>query len=106
MDQDRLVVLLLPEPLETFEHRGLAEALLRADGVVAVDPPRLAYRRQARWPEPLGVMVAQRQAKRLRKHLPGETAAVVIFDPAQYLLARSLHALEGAEVWYGPAPEP
>ncbi len=103
MDRDRpLVVLLLPQRLEDFAHRALAEDLLRADGVVAVDPPRLSYARLARWPEALGVLVSQRQAKRLRKHLPGRPAAVAVFDPAQYLLARSVLVLEeDCELWYG-----
>jgi hypothetical protein len=103
MDPDRpLVVLLLPQRLEDFPHRPLAEELLQANGVVAVDPPRLSYARQARWPELFGVLVAQRQAKRLRKRLPGQPVALAIFTPVQYLLARSLLAFDrGCELWYG-----
>jgi hypothetical protein len=39
-----LCVLLLPRPLERFILRDQAEDLLRAEGVVAVDPPRVGWR--------------------------------------------------------------
>ena len=101
-DGPRLLVLLLPDPLEAFERRALAEELLRAPGVVAVDPPRTSYRRLALIPDAVGVSVATKQAKRLRRRLPGRPAAVAIFDPAQYPLARGLVVQAGAELWYGP----
>ncbi len=105
-DGPRLLVLLLPDPLEAFERRALAEELLRAPGVVAVDPPRTSYRRLARIPDAVGVSVATKQAKRLRRRLPGTPAAVAIFDPAQYPLARGLVVQAGAELWYGPTAAP
>ena len=99
---DRLVVLLLPERLEDFAWRPVAEDLLQAPGVVAVDPPRTSYRRLARIPDAFGVSIASKQARRLRKRLPGHAAAVVIFHPGQYPLARALLIqLPECELWYG-----
>ena len=99
---DRLVVLLLPERLEDFAWRSVAEDLLQAPGVVAVDPPRTSYRRLARIPDAFGVSIASKQARRLRKRLPGTPAAIVIFHPGQYPLARALLVqLPECELWYG-----
>jgi hypothetical protein len=96
----RLLVLLLPRPLERFILRDQAEDLLRAPGVVAVDPPRLPYGALARLPEAVADGVAAAQARRMR--LPGVPAAVAIFHPLQYPLARGLLAGHpGAELWYG-----
>jgi hypothetical protein len=100
--QLRLLVLLLPEPLEEFSLRPLAEDLLRTPGVVAVDPPRATYARLSRVPELLAIGLASRQAQRLRRKLPGVIGAVALFHPAQYPLARSLTVLDdGSELWYG-----
>ena len=103
----RICVLLLPERLEDFEHRAAVEELMRVDGVVVCDPPRTSYARLARLPEGFGAGVADKQARRLRRRLPGEPAAVVIFDPAQYPLGRGLLARsEDCQLWYRPPAEP
>ncbi len=98
-------LLLLPRPLEGFILRAQAEDLLRARGVVAVDPPRVPYGAVARMPQALGEIAARGQARRLRKALRrhGDRAAiVVIFHPVQALLARALLEAEpGCELWYG-----
>ena len=105
--QLRLLVLLLPEPLEAFSLRPLAEDLLRTPGVIAVDPPRATYARLSRVPELLAIGMAGRQAQRLRRKLPGVVGAVAIFHPAQYPLARALTLLdESAELWYGTLWQP
>jgi hypothetical protein len=97
----RLCLLLLPRPLEHFILRDQAEDLLRADGVVAVEPPRVPYGALGRLPHVLAATVAARQARRLLRQLPGTPAAVVIFHPFQYPLARAiLGAVPGAELWY------
>jgi hypothetical protein len=104
---DRLVVLLLPERLEDFAWRSVAEDLLQAPGVVAVDPPRTSYRRLARIPDAFGVTISSKQARRLRKRLPGTPAAIVIFHPGQYPLARALLIqLPECELWYGRLARP
>src|SRR3954447_10316601 len=101
-DDRRLLVLLLPEPLETFEQRRLAEDLMQSRGVVAVDPPRTSYGSLARIPDALLVSIASKQARRLRRRLPGTPRAVAIFHPAQYPLARGILAqLPETELWYG-----
>lgn len=100
-----LCVLLLPAPLEVFDLRARAEDLLTAPGVAAVDPPRLSYTGAARLGEAFADALASVQARRMR--LPGIPRALVVFDPLQYPLARSLVSLHpDAEIWYGPAGEP
>jgi hypothetical protein len=104
---DRVVVLLLPERLEDFAWRPLAEDLLQAPGVVAVDPPRTSYDRLARIPDAFGVSIASKQARRLRRRLPGTPAAVAIFHPGQYPLARGLLVqVPDCELWYGRLGRP
>lgn len=98
-----LCVLLLPRRLEDFIQREQAEDLLRAPGVLAVDPPRLRFGAVARLPEALGDAIAARQARRLMKELrrQGDPKVFVIFHPVQYQLARALMAdCPGAELWY------
>src|SRR6478609_9682994 len=101
------MVLLLPERLEEFQERTIAEDLMQAGGVVAVDPPRTPYRVLARIPDAIGVSIASKQARRLRKRLPGTPRGVTIFHPAQYPLARGLLTqLPDCELWYGRVSRP
>jgi hypothetical protein len=107
-DDPEICVLLLPEPLERFERRAQADDLMRAQGVVAVDPPRLSYAALGRLPEVVGEVLAARQARRLVRALRrrrGHPRVVVLFDPRQYPLARAVvgEAGEAAELWYWPA---
>jgi hypothetical protein len=100
-----LCLLLLPRPLAGFILRDQAEDLLRAPGVVAVEPPRLPYGALARLPRALGDRLAAAQARRLVRALRkrgDRPAAVVIFHPVQTLLARAVQrAVPGCELWYG-----
>jgi hypothetical protein len=100
-----LCLLLLPRALDRFILRDQAEDLLQAEGVVAVDPPRVPYGAVARLPHALGERLARRVAKRLVKALRrnGDTPRViVIFHPVQVLLARAVVELvPGCELWYG-----
>jgi hypothetical protein len=97
----RRLLLLLPEKLEQFAHRELVEELLATGTAVVVDPPRTSYRRIARIPDAMGVTIAHKQARRLRKQLREEPRAIAIFDPAQYPLARGLLMLmPNCELWY------
>ncbi len=97
-----LCVLLLPRTLEGFILRDQAEDLLRAPGVVAVEPARLPYGAIGRLPAPLGNTIATVQARRLAHGLPGDPRAVVIFHPLQEPLAAALLARFGdSELWYG-----
>lgn len=101
--QPGLCVLLLPRRLEDFIQREQAEDLLRAPGVVAVDPPRLRFGAVARLPRALGDAIAARQARRLLRELrrQGDPKVFVIFHPVQYQLARALLAdCPEAELWY------
>jgi glycosyltransferase involved in cell wall biosynthesis len=95
-----IAVLLLPRTLEEFILREQAEDLLKASGVIAVEPPRVPYGAFGRLP--LGVVdsLGAGQAKRLK--LPGRPKVVVMFHPLQWPLARALLAREpGSELWYG-----
>src|SRR4051794_1043572 len=100
-----LCLLLLPRPLEGFILRDQAEDLLRADGVVAVDPPRVPYGATARLPHVVGEVLANGTAKRLIKALRrngDRPKAIVIFHPVQVLLARAiLERSPDCELWYG-----
>jgi hypothetical protein len=94
--EDRpLCVLLLPAALEELGEPF--ERLASAPGVVAVDPPRISYRRL---PGAVADGLAAVQARRMR--LPGVPYAIAIVEPLQYPLARALIALHpDAELWYG-----
>jgi hypothetical protein len=100
-----LALLLLPRPLEGFILRDQAEDLLRAQAVVAVDPPRVPYGALLRLPHGLGQRLADRTAKRLIKvlHRNGDRPkVVVIFHPVQvYLAAAILQREPDCELWYG-----
>ena len=95
-----LAVLLLPEPFDDLPVDHPARDLQRADGVVAVDPPRMSYATHSRLPGELADALATLQARRLLRALDGEVAAVVLFDPGGYPLARGLLAITGCELWY------
>jgi hypothetical protein len=100
-----LALLLLPRELESFILRDQAEDLLRADGVVAVDPPRVPYGAMARLPHAIADTLAGGVAKRLIKALRrngDRPKAIVIFHPVQVLLARAiLERVPDCELWYG-----
>ncbi len=99
---DPRALLLLPRPLEGFILADQVRDLLRSDGVVAADPPRIPYGAVARLPGPLRDRVARRTARRLLRALAGDLRAVAIFHPVQWPLARALLAERpGAELWYG-----
>jgi hypothetical protein len=99
-----LAVLLLPEPFDALPGDHPARDLQRADGVVAVDPPRMSYATHSRLPGELADALATLQARRLLRALDGEVGAVVLFDPRSYPLARGLLAIAGCELWYARAP--
>jgi Glycosyl transferases group 1 len=104
VDRQPICVLLLPTPLESFILRDQAQDLLRADGVVAVDPPRMPYGAFLRMPGAIGDGVAARQARRLLRTLRrrlGEPRVVVIYHALQYQLGRAMTAqAPGCELWY------
>jgi hypothetical protein len=98
-----LLVLLLPARLEAAAERERAEDLLGAPGAVAVEPAAIGYGATSRLPELVRARIAAGQARRMA--LPGHPRAIVVFDPAQYPLARALLAEHPeAELWYG-APD-
>ena len=80
MARDPIAVLLLPGALEGMEQRDEVEALLRAPGIVAVEPGRV----------PSVGRAVRGQARRLLRRLPGRPVAVVVFGEAQSSLAREL----------------
>jgi hypothetical protein len=104
VEERPICVLLLPVALERFILRDQAQDLLRAEGVVAVDPPRVRYGALARMPLGVGDVLAARQARRLARTLrrhAGEPRVVVIFHAVQYQLGRAvLTEAPGCELWY------
>src|SRR4051794_23977047 len=98
-----LCLLLLPRPLEQFILRDQAQDLLRAPGVVAVEPPRLRYGALGRMPRGVAGGVASVQAGRLLKALSGRPGVVVIFHPLQLPLAEAGIERSGghAQLWDG-----
>jgi hypothetical protein len=98
-----LAILLLPAPFEALEADHPARDLQRADGVVAVDPPRLSYAAQSRLPAEVADALATLQARRLLHALPEPAGAVVLFDPRAYPLARGVLAVSECELWYAQA---
>ena len=98
-EQTPLCVLLLPRELEQFILRDQAEDLLTAPGVVAIEPARVPYGAYLRVPAPVADGLAATQARRLK--LRGRPAAVVIFHPLQYPMARALISEHpDCELWY------
>jgi hypothetical protein len=98
-EEQPLGVMLLPQPLETFWLRDRAEDLLTAPAVYAADPARISYRAFGRLPDTVMTGIAAGQARRMR--LPGVPRAILLFDPLQYPLARSLISDHlDAELWY------
>jgi len=98
-----LCLLLLTRPLESFILHDQAVDLLRARGVVAVEPPRVPYGALLRLPGPLADRVAAVQARRLTRRLAahGRPKVVVMFHAVQYRLARALLAGQpDGELWY------
>jgi len=101
---DPRALLLLPRPLEGFILADQARDLLRADGVVAADPPRIPYGAVARLPGPVRDRLARNTAKRMLRSsaLRGDLRAIAIFHPVQWPLAKALlTARPEAELWYG-----
>jgi hypothetical protein len=88
-----LGVLILPSKLEQFELAEHARDLLAIPRVVAVEPPR--WRRRALLGDD---MQALRHVRRLK--FPGQPRVVVLYDPRQYHLGRTLCARYEAELWY------
>lgn len=101
---DPIALLLLPSPLERFILRDQADDLLRARGVIAVDPPRLPYGLYGRISRTIGDLLAARLARRLLRTVrrrAGEPQVVVIFHVLQYQLARAITAgAPDCELWY------
>jgi hypothetical protein len=96
-----LLVLLLPERLERFHLERPVRDLLRAPGVVAVDPSRVPLARMA---PTVAARAAIGQARRMK--LPGTPRAVAVFHPHQMFLAGALLARHSdAELWYGRPAE-
>jgi hypothetical protein len=96
--RDPIAVLLLPADLETPALRTHAEALLRAPGVVALEPGVL--RLTAGMADRVKQRMAGGQARRLLKRLPGRPVAVIVFDALQWPLAEQLRQrAPGCEAW-------
>jgi hypothetical protein len=90
---DSLAVLLLPGRLEGTALEAHARDLLSIPRVIALEPSRV------RPPRFLRDAISLRQARRLR--FPGQPRLLLLYDPAQYPLARALCACyDDLELWY------
>jgi hypothetical protein len=98
-----LCILLLPAELESLPQDDTLRDLLRADGVVAVEPPRISYGAQTRIPADLADALATIQARRLLRALREPPVVVVASEPAQYPLARGVLVSGECELWYRTA---
>jgi hypothetical protein len=76
-----IAVLLLPARLEELELAGELAELLRAPGVVALEPGRLP---------PMKGRRVRGQARRLLRRLPGRPVAIVVFGEREQALAEEL----------------
>lgn len=93
--EESLAVLLLPGKLEDFELEAHARALLAIPRVIALEPSRF------RTPRFMRNAAGMRQARRLP--FPGRPRMIVLYHPAQYLLARALLSHDDElELWYVP----
>ena len=98
--------LVLPStPLDGFILAEQVQDLARAAGVVVQPPPRrLRYGVTSRLPEPLARLTGRWQARgvvRAARRDGTRIAAVLIYHPAQWYLARAILAAEpAAELWY------
>ena len=91
MAREPLAVLLLPRDLDPETDHAVTE-LLRAPGVIALEPGPVAPDSLAHMPERLVARHARGQARRLVKRLPGTPVAVVLLDSHQRPLAEALRA--------------
>ncbi len=97
-------LLLLPRPLESLLLRDQAEDLLRAPGVLAVEPPKVPYGALLRMPPWMAARAARRQARRIQRQVRAhgdQVTVVTIFHPVQAPVARALQELTDCELWYG-----
>jgi hypothetical protein len=76
-----IAVLLLPAPVEELDQREDVAALLRAAGVVALEPGVLP---------PLSGRRVRGQARRLLRRLPGRPVVIVVFGEREHPLAEEL----------------
>ena len=89
MARPPLAVLLLPARLGPDGEQRVGE-LLRAPGVVALEPGPVAPDSLAHMPARLVARHARGQARRLVRRLPGRPVAIVLLDPHQRPLAEAL----------------
>ena len=82
MAREPLAVLLLSRHLDAAAQQRVTE-LLRAPGVVALEPGPVAPDSLARMPARLVARHARGQARRLARRLPGRPVAVVVVDAFQ-----------------------
>lgn len=89
MARPPIAVLLLPRRLEPADERRVRD-LLRAPGIVALEPGVVPPESLAHMPGRLVARHVRGQARRLVKRLPGRPVAAVVVDPHQRPLAEAL----------------
>lgn len=94
-------LLLLPNTLEKFILRELAEDLLRGQAVAAVEPGHISYGALARTPRIIRKLISHMMASRLRKRMQKLPEVIILFHPIQWPFAQALlRQNPAAELWY------
>jgi len=95
-----IALLIVPRTVDRFILYDQGQDLLRADGVVGVDAPRVRHGILGRMPDALGRALARTLVRGLR--VPGRPAVAMMFHPFQWPYVEAVLARwPQAELWYG-----
>jgi hypothetical protein len=100
MSNRPIALMVVPRTVANFILYDQGQDLLRAEGVVPVEAPRIPHGALGRTPDAIGRAVARALARGLRP--PGTPAVVMMFHPFQWpYIEALLKRWPQAELWYG-----